>query len=246
MASFSPTQHQAVLDKINSGMRTISNEKIPELTSATDSLLGTWYVPGPVKDAVKWLVDEIINTAKSVLHTVEELLEGAAMPVIFFEYAWKWEDIKGAASDAASGITPQRVAVQDWTGSAATAYTNAVQPQSTAAGQIGTIAGNTATSLLACAAAGLAFYVSVGIIVFQLVAALVSAIALVGSIVFSWAGLTMVAADSGVSAGLIIAAVSTLSALLGVEASQMVSLHGQAEDSTAFPGGRWPLAARNG
>lgn len=194
MASFSPTQYQAVLDKINSGMRTVSDEKIPELTSATDSLLGTWYVPGPVKDAVKWLVDEIISVAKSVLHKVEELIEGAAMPVMLFEYAWKWEDIKGAASDAASGITPQRVAVQDWTGSAATAYTNAVQPQSTAAGQIGTIAASTATSLVTCAAAGLAFYVSVGIIVFQLVAALVSSIIAVGSIVFSWAGLSMAAA----------------------------------------------------
>lgn len=94
MASFSPTQYQEVLDKVNSGMRTVSDEKIPELTSATNSLLGTWYIPTPVKDAVKWLVDEIINTAKSVLHKVEELLEGAAMPVMLFEYSWKWAGLR--------------------------------------------------------------------------------------------------------------------------------------------------------
>lgn len=245
MSSFSTAQYQAVLDKINSGMSTVSQEKLPELAAATNSLLGTWYIPAGVKDAVRWMVDEITHIAESVLRTIEQLLEGAAMPIYLFDYSWNWEDIKGAASNVASETTPQNVSVPGWTGSAADAYTSAVQPQSQAAAQIGTIAGGAVTSLLACAAAGLAFYIALGIIVFQLIAALVSAIVAIGSIIFSWAGLGMVVADAGVSAGMITAAVVSLLTLLGVEASQMVSLHGQAEDDTAFPGGRWPLATKS-
>ena len=243
MASFSPGQYQAVVDKINSGLNTVSQEKLPDLTSATNSMLGTWYIPAPVKDAVKWLVDEIIHIAESVIHTIGQLLEGAVMPFYLFDYSWNWEDIKGTATGVASEITPQAVAVKDWQGQAATAYSSAIQPQSQAAAQLGTIASSTVTSLLACAVAGLAFYVALGIIVYQLIASLIAAIAAVGSIIFSWAGLAMVVADAGVSTGMITAAVASLVALLGTEASQMVSLHGQAVDDTAFPGGRWPIAA---
>jgi hypothetical protein len=46
--------------------------------------------------------------------------------------------------------------------------------------------------------------------------------------------------DTTVSAGLIIAAVTTLTALLTAQTQQMVSLHGQTVDNTVFPGGKWP------
>jgi len=106
--------------------------------------------------------------------------------------------------------------------------------------------GATAIGLTVCAAAGLAFYVALGVIVFQLIASLVAAIAAVGSIIFSWAGLAMVVGDAGITTGMIIAAVTALAALLGVQAQQMVALHGTAVDDTAFPGGHWPVAANLG
>jgi uncharacterized protein YukE len=132
-------------------------------------MLGTWYIPPPVKDAVKWLVEKIIHIAESVIHTIEQLLEGVAMPFYLFDYSWNWEDIKGTATGVASEITPEHVTVKGWEGQAAAAYSSAIQPQSQAAAQLGAIASSTATSLLACAAAGLAFYVALGIIVFQLI-----------------------------------------------------------------------------
>lgn len=242
MTSFSPTQYQAVTDKISSGINTVSQEKLPALTSATSSLIGKWYIPAPVKDAVKWLVDEIVRIAEDVLHAVEKLLEGIAMPIYMFDYAWKWENIKGTATSVANMITPQEITVKDWQGHAASSYTSAIQPQSQAATQIGTIASSTATSMWTCAAGGLAFYILLGIVIFQLIASLVAAIAAVGSIIFSWAGLAMVVADAGVTSGMITAAIAGLVTLLGLEASQMVSLHGEAVDSTNFPGGRWPTA----
>jgi hypothetical protein len=246
VAAFSPAQYQAVTDKINSGINTVTQEKLPEFVSVTNSLLGEWYIPGFVKDTVKWLVEELIKIADAVISKIGELLKGAAIPVYMFDYAWNWEDIKGTATGVESELVPGVVGLEDWKGQAASVYTSAIQPQSQAAAQIGAIADSTANSLWTCAAAGMAFYVALGVIVYQLIAALAAAIAAVGSIIFSWAGLAMVVSDAGISTGLIIAAVSTLSALLGVQASQMVSLHGKAVDETAFPGGRWPVAANLG
>lgn len=245
MAAFSVTQYQSVMDKITSGVNTVSQDKLPELTSATNSLLGKWYIPSAVKDAVKWLVDEIIHIAEAVLEKIGELLKGAAAPAYLFEYAWKWGDIEGAATGVAAEITPETVTPKDWEGGAAKAYANAIAPQSQAAAQIGSIATPTIVSLTTSAAAGLAFYVALAIILFQLIASLVAAIAAVGTIIFSWAGLGMVVADAGVSTGMIIAAVTTLAALLGAQAAQMAVLHGEAENSTGFPGGRWPVATSN-
>lgn len=244
--AFSTAQYEAVTNKVSSGVQTASG-KLPELTAATNSLLGEWYIPGFVKDAVKWLVEELIHTAESVLNKIVELLKGAVAPIYMFDYAWQWEDIKGTASGVASELTPQVVGIsQDWKGQAATAYASAIQTQSPAAAQIGSISDKTATGLTVCAAGGLAFYIALGVIVFQLIASLVAAIAAVGSIIFSWAGLAMVVGDAGITTGMIIAAVTALTALLGIQAQQMVALHGTAIDDTSFPGGHWPVAANLG
>lgn len=242
MATFSPAQFQAVIDKINSGMTTVSQEKLPELKSSANTVLGQWYIPDAVKDAVKWLVDEIAHIAEAILDKVEELLKGAVAPVYLFEYAWKWGGIKGAATGVAAEITPQHVTPDHWQGNAADAYSNAIAPQSAAATQIGSACTSTITCLTTSALAGLAFYTALGVIIFQLIASLVTAIGLIASGAFSLAGLAMVVTDAGISSGLIIAAVTTLTALLGAQAAQMAMLHSAAQDSTAFPGGHWPAA----
>lgn len=244
MAAFSPAQYQAVVDKLSSGINTVSQQKLPELTSVTNDMLGKWYIPGFVKDAVKWLVEQIIHITETVLNKIVELLKGAAAPVYLFEYSWKWGDIKGAATSVAAELTPETVTPEGWKGDAAKAYSDAVDPQSKAAAQIGTVSTATITSLTVCAAAGLAFYIALGIVIFQFITSLVAAIAAIGSLVFSWAGVGIVLGEVTVSSGAIIAAVTALVALLGAQASQMGVLHGQAEDSSAFPGGRWPVATK--
>lgn len=91
-----------------------------------------------------------------------------------------------------------------------------------------------------CAAAGLAFYLALGIIVVKFIVAMVGVIVALGSVAFSWAGVALAVEEAGVNTGLIIAAVTTLTAVLGAQAQQMVTLHGEAVDASTFPGGRWP------
>lgn len=240
--AFSVAQYEAVTHKLVSGTDHVA-QKIPELAAATNDLLGKWYVPGFVKDAVKWLVEKIISLAEWLLDKIIELMKGAVAPVYLFGYAWDWQDIKGAATGVASELTPQTAGIdQDWKGATADAYGKAIQPQAAAAAQIGSISNQTAISLTLCASAGLAFYVALLAIVIEFIIQLVAAIAAVGSIIFSWAGLAMVAADCGASAGMIWATVALLSACLTAQASQMAALHGQAVDETSFPGGHWPQA----
>lgn len=242
MATFSPAQYQAVIDRIHSGMNTVSQEKLPELKSSASSLLGQWYIPEPVKEAVQWLVDEIVHIAETILAKAEELLKGAAAPVYLFEYAWRWGDIKGAATGVAAEITPSQVTPEGWKGNAADAYSTAITPQSAAAAQIGSVCTSTIVSLTASAVAGLAFYTALGVIIFQLIAALVAAIAAFATGAFSPVGLGIVVSEAGITSGMIIAAVTTLVALLGIQATQMTTLHSSVNDSTAFPQGRWPSA----
>lgn len=91
-----------------------------------------------------------------------------------------------------------------------------------------------------CAAAGLAFYLVIGIILVKFIVAMVGVIAAIGSVAFSWAGVALAVEEAGVNTGLIIAAVTTLTAVLGAQAQQLVTLHGEAVDNSAFPGGHWP------
>jgi hypothetical protein len=240
--AFSIAQYQAVTDRVSSGAQTIS-AKIPEVSAAAGRVLGEWYVPGPVKDAVKWLADKIIQIAEWIWDKITELLKGVAAPVYMFEYSWDWQSIRGTASDVAGELTPQVVGVtKDWQGSAATAYTGALQPQAGAAAQIASIANQTANCLTTCAAAGCAFYVALGVIVVKFIISMTLAIGALGSVVFSWAGLVLIVQEAGVNTGLIITAVAALTALLGAQASQMGAMHGQAVDGAAFPGGHWPQA----
>lgn len=132
------------------------------------------------------------------------------------------------------------VDTRDWEGAAADAYRKIINPQGSAAGKIGTISDKVATTLTICAAAGLAFYVAIGVIIVKLIAATVTAIGLLGSAVLSWAGAALIVEEAGVNTGLVIAAVTTLTALLGAQAQQMVALHGEAVDNATFPGGKWP------
>ncbi|HEX2263241.1 MAG TPA: hypothetical protein VHH52_05675 [Pseudonocardiaceae bacterium] len=89
------------------------------------------------------------------------------------------------------------------------------------------------------AAASLAFYLALGIILVKFIVAMVGVIVALGSVTFSWAGVALTVEEAGVNTGLIIAAVTALTAVLGAQAQQMVTLHGEGIDASTFPGGRW-------
>jgi hypothetical protein len=238
--SFSIAQYSAATDKVSRGNKTLA-EKINEVIAASNNYMGVWYIPGLIKDAAKWLGDKIVEAAKWVWHKAVEFFKGVAAPIYFFKYAWDWEDIRGTASTVAGELTVANVGVSSqWAGSAASAYAGGITPQNAASTEIGNIANGTALSLTACAVAGLAFYVALGVIVFQCIAALVTAIALFGTELFAPGGLGIVLQEITITPAMIWAAVGALSALLAAEASQMATLHGSAVDNSSFPGGHWP------
>ncbi|SCL25884.1 hypothetical protein [Micromonospora inyonensis] len=151
-------------------------------------------------------------------------------------------DIRGSASGIASALTEQHLVVgnSDWSGKARDAYVSSVTSHSTAAGKISSIAASTSGHLLACAAAGAAFYATLAVVLAKLIAATIVAIAALGSAVFSWAGAALILEEAGVNIAIIGTALVTLSAFLAAQATSMVNLHGEAVDKTAFPAGKWP------
>ena len=238
--AFSEAQFQAAVDKIDSGISDFSG-KINQIRPTAESAVDQWYVPEFVADAVLWLAEKAVSLAKAVWDKIVELLKGVAAPVYFFKYAFDWQDIRGLASGVSGQLNPAALpAGKHWKGAAADAYSTIFPLQGGAATRIGTIADKTAVALGICAAAGLAFYLALGIILVKFIIAMVGVIIALGSVAFSWAGVALAVEEAGVNTGLIIAAVTTLTAVLAAQAQQMVTLHGEAVDASAFPGGRWP------
>jgi hypothetical protein len=237
---FNEERYRQAIEALTTGTTKLAN-KLNQVVPTANSALSQWWIPDWMRDAIVWLARKIVSIGSTVLEKIKELLKGAVAPVYMFKYAWEWQDIRGKATDVAGNLRPERLAVgRHWTGAAASAYDRAIKPQSEAADRIGTIAGSTATALNVCAAAALAFYVALGVILVKLIAATVAAIIAFGSAVFSWAGAAIIVEEAAVNSALIITLVGALTAALGAQASQMSTLHGEAVAGGVFAGGKWP------
>jgi hypothetical protein len=245
VAGFNVNEFQKTLDRIGTEIEDLSHSKLPELVSITNIFLGKWYIPGFIKDAVKFSVDELVRLTQDALNTFNEILEGATVPIFLAEFAYHWEQVKGPAGSVAAEVTTEDMMPFGWQGTAATAYTDAIAPQSAAAGQLVTISDKTAISLITCAGAGLVFYGAILIVLIQLGTTTTAATAAVATGVAAPEGAAAAAASAGLSAAQIGTLIGTLSVIVGGEALQLTTLHGVASDDTAYPGGHWPRAATN-
>ncbi len=238
--AFSEAQFQAVVNEMNSGLRYFS-DKIEQIRPIAERAMDHWYIPDLVADAVLWLADKVISLFEWIRDKIVELLKGVAAPVCFFRYAYDWEDIRGLASGVSSEANSSALRVSShWKGAAADAYSKIIPLQGNAAARIGTISDKTAMALKICAAAGLAFYVALGIILVTFIATAIGVIAEIVSVVLSWLGVALAVEDIAVTTGMLLAAGTTLIAVLGAQKQEMVTLHGEALDISAFPGGHWP------
>jgi hypothetical protein len=225
---------------MNKGLDDLST-KINAVPPAANAAMNQWYIPGFIKDAINWCAEKIIELANWIWNKIKEVLNGVAAPVYFFNYAFDWEDIRGLANGVTGQLKPEAMAAANsWTGPAATAYKGIIKPQGDAANKIATISDKTATALQICAGAGLAFYVAIAAILVKFIVAMVTAIAALGSAVFSWAGAGIVIEEAGVNSAMIWSAIALLTTALGARAQQMIGLHGEAIDNSSFPGGKWP------
>ncbi|WP_199423895.1 hypothetical protein [Actinotalea solisilvae] len=239
---FSEAQYQAVIDELNSGMAQLSGH-LGRINPTIQAATNHWYIPDWVADALVACGNKLMEAGRWIVEKIGELLEGAAAPVLFFWKAYDWHSgVGGPASQVAGNTSAGALrATFDWSGDAATAYTRAVSTQPTAAAEIQAISTTMATSLGICAAAGLAFYVALGIILVKVIAATIAAIAAFGSVVFSPAGVAIIIEEAAVSGAMIWAAIGSLTALLAAQANQIVAMKGAASAGDAFPRGAWPV-----
>jgi hypothetical protein len=238
----SAVQYQAAVDELTGGLRDLRLH-LGRVGPATTAAANNPILPPKVGQLVLSVGEKLVELGSWLLEKITELLKGAAAPGYFIAMGLDWQDVRGLASGVAGDLKPETLEVgRLWQGPAAAAYSRQIPPQVAAASRIAAVADKTATGLLVCAGAGLAFYLALAVIVTKFIVALVAAIAALGSVVFSWAGLLLVVEEAGVNTGMVIAAVSALVALLGIQAQQMVALHGEAVDAAAFPSGQWPNA----
>jgi hypothetical protein len=240
---FSKAQFEAVIQEITTGMEDF-RKNIDQVLPTAAAAMNRGYVPGNVRATMMWLARETVEVGRDLLDLFADLLKGAIAPVYMFADAWDWMDIRGAATTVSSGLDEHKLAVDDsdWSGRAHSAYARVAAAQSQAAGRIGSIAGSTSTHLLACAVAGTGFYVTLAAVLVKLIAASVAALAAFGSGVFSPAGAAIVLEEAGLNTAIITGALVTLTGFLAAQATSMVNLHGEAVDSTSFPGGMWPAS----
>ncbi|PRY24021.1 hypothetical protein [Pseudosporangium ferrugineum] len=240
---FSQAQYEAVIREIETGLKTFEGQ-LAQVIPAANSAAGRWYVPPPVAEGFKWIAEKTVEVGKAILDWFIDLLKGAVAPIFMFIDSWRWMDIKGKANGVATDLSTQNLVVDDtdWSGKSRDAYLAAAGAQSSAAARIGSIAGSTSLNLLACAGAGLAFYIVLAGVLAKFIAALAVSIAGMGSGIFSGPGIALFLEEVGVNTTVIVTATSTLAAFLGAQVAAMITLHGDAVDPSSFPNGVWPMS----
>lgn len=236
-------QFQALIEKLESGLKGLS-DKLNILGPRVESTADQWWVPGPVARGLIWLANKIVECISWIIEKIQDLLKGAVAPVILTLDAVDWvgEGIKGKATGVQSNTQRFNLtAPKQWTGKGATAYTEAVFPQSAAAAQVGSSATTIATALGAAAVAGLAFYGALGLFVAQLLPVLGFSVGAALSVVgFPAAGATTTA-EATLGTGVIAGAVAALLAVLGAQGAALIAVTSEANEKGAFPkGGHWP------
>ncbi len=240
---FDATQYSQISDRITGKLAEIPKHQ-ESVQAEVLRLANEWYIPSWLAESIVYLGEKLWELANWAINLLNEVIEGLGAPVMFWETAYKWESARGIFTGVAAELNPASLgSTGDWKGAAATAYTTAITPQSAAAARLGASSDKVSGALQACAVSGLAFYAGVLLLVAQFVMSQIAAAAATATGVAAPVGLLASLSSGAFTLGAIVALVGTLSALLGVQASQLSTIHGEAEDGTAFPGGHWPVVA---
>ncbi|SEK23823.1 hypothetical protein [Streptacidiphilus jiangxiensis] len=239
---FSVAQYEHAVDKITSKIPEVS-QHAEDLRTRINHLLQEWYIVPPVSDLIAWAASEFIKLVEDVLTVMADILEGAPAPIAFWQNAYQWENLRDTASSVAADVNAATLgSTGEWKGASATAYTQAITPQSAAAARLATLADKTSGVLTTCAAAGLTFYVAVAALLVAFISAQIAAGAAASTGAGAPPGLLVALASGGFTYSTILTFLAALTALVAAQSTQLDSLHGEAMDDTAFPGGRWPVA----
>lgn len=225
--------------------------KMNAIPGAVESFKTSWAASLIPANVISWSIEaanSFMACCSAFLGKCGEFLHGIAMPVMALVKMWDWNDVQREAARISEATDPSsnlEMQVHNrWKGPAATAYSEAIKPQSGKALRISQSAGKVSTSLGLVGAAGLAFYVALGLILVKFIIGCVAVIAAFGSVAFSWAGLLLAIEEGAINTGMVVAAVTALTACLAVQVQQASSI--KADLDSAFPTGSWPSAATSG
>lgn len=241
----SPAELQRIGTELSTKI-TEADQKIQSIGGVATNALSSPVVQFLLTPAVvNWLVDAVnwvIKALSTALQKIWEFLQGLAAPVTFLIDAFTWGDVQIEAARISEAINPasnmnmQVGAI--WKGPAATAYARAIRPQTEKAAKVSSGAKAVAISLGICGAAGIAFYIALGIIVVKIIIGAIAVIAAFGTVALAPVGLALAIEEAAINSGLIIAAVTTLVTCLGAQAQQANAI--RSDIMSSFPTGHWP------
>ena len=240
---FSESSRRATVKAVRAGLADLTS-RIDAVDAAVRTAIVIPPLPAPIAAATLAAGEQLVDIAVSIRDAISDLLVGAAAPAVLFATGLDWFDVERSATGVQGMLRVDQLSVgEHWKGYAADRYTTAVRTQSDAAGRIGLIADRAAGVLIFCAAAGLTFYVAIGLILSKVIAALAAAIVSLGSGVFSLAGLALALEEVSVSGITVAAVVTALAGLIAAQVSQLGALHSALADTSVFRAGHWPGAA---
>ncbi|MFC1402373.1 MULTISPECIES: hypothetical protein [Streptacidiphilus] len=239
---FSPSQYQEATSKLGEQPR-ILHLHASELEVKAQHLADEWYIPEPVAEVILELVSRINTTTEQLISMFEDALESIGAPWSMWENHHGWQSLRGSATGVAANVTPSTLgSVGSWTGAAATAYTQAIGPQSAAAARLGSIADKVQGLLASCAEGGALFYLGLLVEAVQLLFAYGVASAATATGVAAPGGLVVALGGSAAVLTAVVALVSALTNFAKGQADALSDLQNEAVDQSAFPFGHWPKA----
>jgi hypothetical protein len=242
--AFNPSTMQELAERIAEFV----GEVIAEITAFVDAandLLGSWALRflGAVRDAIRWIVDQIVDIAQWIWEKVKEANAAVAAPLTFWFLGGGWADhVEGPASDVAASISPAALrAPLDWTGDAANRYKAAVAGQGPAAAGVSSMGGTVGYHLRVAAVGGATFYAAMVAVVVKFISVMTAATAATATGVGAPPGLAAAAGEAASDAAVIGAAIVAVVAVVGSQATAIANIEQAANQRGAFPNQDWPV-----
>ena len=233
-------QYEATVRRLDSGLAELSRlvDRLPAVAAAA---AGRWYMTDAMAHSLIRLSGMLAGAGAHAVNQVRDLMKGAAAPILLISDIRTWGDVRGVATTFVGELQPAALSVDYyWKGGAAEAYKSVIPAHTAAAARIGVMADKTQTALGWSVSAALAFYAGILVVVIQLIVAFVGVLAILGTVVFSWAGLALALKEASVGYVEIAALTALLATAIGTQMVQMGTLHSEAADASAFPSGHWP------
>jgi hypothetical protein len=233
-------EYEATIRRLDSGLAELSR-LVHQLPAAAAAAAGRWYMTDAMSHSLTRLTNALTGAGAHGIAQVRDLMKGAAAPFLLISEVRIWGEVRGVATTFVGELQPVALSVDYyWRGRASEAYRSVIPANTAAATRIGVMADKTQTALGWSVSAALAFYAGLLVVVIQLIVGFVGVLAILGTVVFSWAGLVLAirqAAVGWIEVGVLTA---LLASALGTQVVQLGNLHSEAADLSAFPGGHWP------